>query len=147
MDCSVGLVERLVTDAETGAFPRRPQGAAGASYFSSVDGEEFRLDWQRDAELLRRWICATPGRCFSYAAGERVHFGDAELAEVASEAPAGTLVRIGRLRCTIVTGSGALSVGWIRVEDGNLPAAVWCRKRGLKAGVQLGDDSATHFIS
>jgi methionyl-tRNA formyltransferase len=108
MNRSVGLVGRLIADAEAGRLLRRPQGTEGASYFSSVSEEDFRLDWRRDAEQLRRWICTTPARCFSEVAGERVNFAEAELAEGVRAAP-GTLVKIGRTRCTVAAGSGALS--------------------------------------
>jgi methionyl-tRNA formyltransferase len=139
MDRSVGLVGRLIDDAEAGRLHRRPQGAEGASYFSSVSEEDFRLDWRRAAQQLRRWIRTTPGRCFCDVAGERVHFEEAEVAEAASAAPPGTLVRVGRTRCTIAAGSGALSVGRIRAQDGELQAATWCRKLGLHAGTQIGE--------
>jgi methionyl-tRNA formyltransferase len=146
MDRSVGLVGRLIGDAGGGRLRRRPQGAEGVSYFSSVSEEHFRLDWRRDAEQLRRWICTTPGRCFCEVAGERINFTEAEVTEGASAAP-GTLVRIGRTRCTISAGRGALILGRILAQDGDLPAAAWCRRLGLQAGERLGEYSATHFIS
>jgi methionyl-tRNA formyltransferase len=133
MDRSVGLVERLITDAEAGTLCRRPQGATGVSYHSSVGEEDFRIDWRRDAEQLRRWICATPDRCFCDVGDERVYFAKAELDNDAHAEP-GTLIRIGRRRCTITAGRGAVSVGQMRTQEEELPAADWCRKRGLRVG-------------
>jgi len=146
MDRSVELVGRLIDDAEAGRLRRRPQGAEGISYFSSVSEEDFRLDWRSDAEQLRRWICTTPGRCFCEVAGERIGFAEAELVEGASAAP-GTLVGIGRTRCTIAAGGGALTLGRIRTKDGDLTAAAWCRKLGLRAGDRTGEYGVTRFIS
>ncbi len=45
-----------------GHWQLRPQPEDGASYYSSVDEDDFRLDWTRDAEELRRWIQITPGK-------------------------------------------------------------------------------------
>jgi methionyl-tRNA formyltransferase len=146
MDRSVELVVQLIDDAGAGRLRRRPQGAEGVSYFSSVREEDFQLDWRRDAEELRRWICTTPGCCFCDVAGERINFAEAELVEGASAAP-GTLVRIGRTRCTVAAGRGALSLGRIRTSAGDMTAAAWCRKLGLRAGERLGETGATHFIS
>jgi methionyl-tRNA formyltransferase len=146
MDRSVGLVGRLVGDAEAGKLHRRRQGAERVSYFSSVGEEDFRIDWRRDAEQLRRWICATPGRCFCDVAGERIYFAEAET-ETAGAAPPGTLVKVGRARCTIAAGSGTLTVGRIRTKDGDRQAAAWCRELGLQAGNQLGEHGATGLIS
>ena len=50
MDRSVNLVGLLVKDAEEGTLGPRPQPEVGASYYSSVDEDDFRLDWTRDAE-------------------------------------------------------------------------------------------------
>jgi methionyl-tRNA formyltransferase len=147
MDRSVGLVGRLIGDAEAGRLHRRPQGAEGASYFSSVGEEDFRIDWRRGAEQLRRWIRTTPGRCFCEVADERVYFEDAEAEEAANAAPPGTLIRVGRTRCTIAAGSGVLVVGRMRTKDGDLQAATWCRKLGLQAGKQIGAYSATGLVS
>jgi methionyl-tRNA formyltransferase len=134
-DRSVGLVERLITDAEANRLPRRPQPTGGESYFSTVTDEDYRLDWGRPAEELRRWICATPGRCFCDVDGQRVYFAEAELARGMSAAP-GTLVRIGRTRCIVAAGGGALNVCRIRYRAQDFPAAEWCREHGLKAGEQ-----------
>jgi methionyl-tRNA formyltransferase len=147
MDRSVEFVGQLIADAEADRLRHRPQGAEGVSYFSSVCEEDFRIDWRRDAEQLRRWIRTTPDRCYSDVAGERVYFGDAELAKVASTAPPGTLIGVGRTRCMIAVGSGVLTLGRVRTRDGALHAAAWCRKQGLHAGKQIGEWNATDLVS
>jgi methionyl-tRNA formyltransferase len=144
MGRSVGLVGQLIADAQTGRLRRRAQGEAGASYFSSVSEEDFRIDWHRDAEQLRRWICTTPGRCFCDVGGERVYFADPELVKGVSAAP-GTLVSIGRTRCIVAAGREALSLGRLRAQEGELPAADWCRKHGLKVGGTI-ECHSSHFV-
>lgn len=136
MDRSVGLVGRLIADAESGRLKRRSQTAEAGSYFSSVTDEDFRLDWRRPAEELRRWICTTPGRCFFEAAGGRVFAMDAETAPRAGGHP-GELIRLGRSRCTISAGGAGLSLRRVQTEAGVQNAADWCRDRGLKAGARI----------
>ena len=150
IDRSVGLVGQLIADAGTGRLPRRPQPAQGASYFSSVRDEDFRLDWQRPAEELRRWICSTPGRCFFEGARGRVFVRDAEVAPGTGGYP-GEVIRLGRSRCTISAGDAGLSLGRVqtaesRVVDGDAGvqnAVDWCRQQGLKVGARIGGTHST----
>jgi methionyl-tRNA formyltransferase len=145
MERSVQLVGRLIADAEGGKLRRTPQGEAGASYYSSVSVKDFRLDWSRPAEQLRRWVCASPGQCFFELGGQRVYVvaADGSTALTAGLAPAaaatpGTLVKIGRTSCTVATGKGALRLRRVRVEGGTeQTAARWCRELGLKMGSSL----------
>jgi len=142
---SVGLVGQLIAGAELGRLPRRPQPAQGASYFSSVTDEDFRLNWRRPAEELRQWICSTPGRCFFEGARGRVFVLDAEVAP-GTGAPPGEVIRLGRSRCTISSGGTGLSLGKVqtaesRVVDGDTGvqnAVDWCRQQGLKVGARIG---------
>jgi len=135
IDRSVGLVGQLIADAGTGRLPRRPQPAQGASYFSSLTDEDFRLDWRRPAEELRRWICTTPGKCFFESAAGRVFVRDAEVAPGPGAYP-GEVIRMGRARCTVSTGNGGLSLG--RIQSGGVQnAADWFREQGLKIGAKV----------
>jgi methionyl-tRNA formyltransferase len=141
MDRSVGLVGQLIADARGGRLTRRPQPAQGASYFSSLTDEDFRLDWRRSAEELRRWICTTPGRCFFESETGRVFVLDAEVAP-GSGRYSGEVIRLGRSRCTISTGDGGLSVGSVQTQASVQNAADWCRQEQLKVGARI---SATHY--
>ncbi|NQU10174.1 methionyl-tRNA formyltransferase [bacterium] len=136
MDRSESLVPRLIAAAAAGRLRPRPQPAAGASYYSSTREEDFRLDWTRDAEQLRRWICASPGRCFFEVAGPRVFVLSAAGDRCgAGSAPPGTLVRLGRRHGVVATGRGCLRVGEVR--EGDAPSewmAGWCRRREIAAG-------------
>jgi methionyl-tRNA formyltransferase len=142
MDRSIGLVGRLVADTEANRLQRRPQPAGKGSYFSSVRDEEFWLDWQRPAEELRRWICATPGRCFFESAGGRVFVLEAEVAPVTDAQP-GEVIRLGRTRCTISAGGAGLSLGSVRTDAGVQNAADWCRQQGLRAGARASETRDT----
>jgi methionyl-tRNA formyltransferase len=133
MERSVGLVGRLVADAGAGRLQSRPQAGDEGSYFSSLRDEDFRLEWERPAPELRRWICATPGRCFFERSTGRVFVVNAKLGGDAVAAP-GIVLRLGRARCAVATGRGALSLGRVRAGEGEVNAADWCRQFGLSAG-------------
>jgi methionyl-tRNA formyltransferase len=140
MDRSLSLVARLIQDAERGKLRRRPQSELGASYYSSVSVEDFRLDWSRDAEQLRRWIQTSPGQCFCDVVGHRVFFIDAsaETLAKADGVAAGTLVRIGRTNCTVAAGKNALRLRRVRPgQQGEKSIARLCRELNLQPGDSL----------
>jgi methionyl-tRNA formyltransferase len=138
MDRSVSLVGRLIEDAEGGKLRRTPQPGIGASYYSSVCEDDFRLDWSSDAEQLRRWIQTSPGQCFCDVAGRRVFPMDAEAVPGRADVPIGVLVRIGRSSCTVAAGKGALRVRRARVDQqGEQSMPQLCRELGLEQGDPL----------
>lgn len=130
---SLPLVGRLIADAEAGRLRRTPQPREGGSYFSATTDADFRLDWLRPAEELRRWICSTPGRCFFETRKGRVHVLDAEAAPRTGGQP-GEVIRLGRARAMVAAGDGALSLGRVQTEAGVRNAADWCREQGLAEG-------------
>ena len=140
MECSLGLVPRLIRDAGGGKLRRQPQTGLEASYYSSVSTEDFKLDWARDAEQLRRWIQTSPGQCFCEVAGQRLFFMDAETERVAgADRPSpGDLVRIGRTGCTLAAGNGALRLRRVRLgQAGEKSMAQLCQELGLRVGNSL----------
>ena len=74
------LVPKLIADAERGRLPRIPTPESAGSYFSAAKEADFRLDWSRGSEELRRWIVITPGQCFTDVRGQRVFLLDAKIA-------------------------------------------------------------------
>jgi methionyl-tRNA formyltransferase len=139
MDRSLKLAGQLVSDAEGERWPRKAQTEVGASYFSSVSEEDFRLDWSMDAETLRRWITITPGKCFTSLAGQPVFVTGAKRVPSHGPASPGELVALGRTRCTIAAGTDAVSIRSARVEGGEeRPASLLCRELGLRVGDSLG---------
>ena len=139
MDRSVKLVGLLVKAAEESTLRPRPQPEGGASYYSSVDEDDFRLDWTRDAEVLRRWIQLTPGRCFCDMKGSRVFFMDAQVVgRPGGECP-GTLIRLDESFCDVATGKDALRVRCVQLnseEIGSLRRL--CQELSLEAGDSVG---------
>jgi len=115
---SVGLVHRLVDCAERRDIPRRAQSREGSSYFSSTTENDFRLEWSRETETLRRWITVSPGACFCETRGQRIFFQDATAARPSAASAPGTIAGITRVRCVISTGDGALSVRRARIDTG-----------------------------
>ena len=114
---SVNQVGRLIEDAEKGTLRRTPQPENGASYYSSVHEDDFRLNWSWDAEQLRRWISISPGQCFCDIAGRRVFFMDAEVVRRTSNVSHSVLLRIDRTSCTVAAGKDALRVRRIRIDQ------------------------------
>ena len=138
MDRSVPLIPRLVTDASAGKLHRQPQGETGASYFSSVSPDDFRLDWSQPAALLSRWVYASPAQCHFDFAGQRIHLLDADPSREPAPFPPGALASIGRTCCTVATGQGLLRLQRVRAQDRRAQtAAAWCREARLRPGVIL----------
>jgi len=135
---SVNLVGRLIEDAEKGKLRRTTQPESGASYYSSVHEDDFRLDWSWDAEQLRRWISISPGHCFCDIAGRRVFFMDAEVVQRTSNVSHGVLVQIDKTSCTMAAGKDALRVRSVRIDQGSeksMPQL--CQELGLEQGDSL----------
>jgi len=132
---SVKLVKRMIEDAENGSLRRRPQFKEGASYFSSVTKEDFRLDWSGDAEKLSRWVTISRGECYAYIAGQEVYFFDAEIERPENLSNPGEILNLGRTRGKIAVGNGALLLRHVKInnaEETTFPE--FCRRMGYKEG-------------
>lgn len=135
MDHSVRLVPRLVQDAEHGRLNPRPQPESGASYYSSVDIEDFRLDWSWPAEQLRRLIQTSPGQCFCDVARQRLFFMDAEVVADEDDVSPGVLVQLGRTGGTVKAGQYAVRLRRVKVgqtAEQLMPQV--CGELGLRVG-------------
>jgi methionyl-tRNA formyltransferase len=138
MDRSVGLMSQLIEDVAGQDLHRTPQPTIGSSYYSSTHDEDYRLDWSRDAEQLRRWIQTSPGQCFCDAAGQRIFFSEAKMVPVGGEIPPGVLLRIGRANCTVAARNAGLQVSKLSLGgESERPAASLCRELGLREGSSL----------
>jgi methionyl-tRNA formyltransferase len=136
---SSNLMQRLIEDAGRGRLRPRAQEGAGASYYSTVHEDDFRLEWSQAAEELRRWIQISPGRCFCETRCGRIYLKDAVVARCRGEAAAGTLLLVNRYGCTVRTGDGAVRVRLMHLDkQGALPAAQLCREHALRIGDTLG---------
>ncbi len=140
MTRSLGLVDKLIADAEADALTVTPQPATGASYFSSVSEEDFYLNWAWPAEQLRRYICTTPGQCFADFAGRRLYPLDAQVKPNEDGLPPGTLIRIGKTCCTVAAGDGGLRIRRAKetgTPDGAMSMSSICRQLNLQPGVSI----------
>lgn len=136
---SSDLMRRLVEDASRGRLHSRPQKEAGASYYSAVHEDDFRLDWSQSAEVLRRWIHISPGCCFCETRYGRIYVADAVAVRCRSEATAGTLLLTNRFGCTVRAGNGAVRVRSMHLDPQRvMPAAQLCLELGLRVGDTLG---------
>lgn len=135
MNKSVDLVERLIEDIESNSLLRKVQDEDGASYYSSITKEDFRLDWSGDAEQLRRWITITPGKCYSEIAGKRVYFLDAEILRTIDLSSPGKILYLGKTRGTVSVGHGGISIRSVKLENGDqLSFPELCRWLGYIQG-------------
>jgi methionyl-tRNA formyltransferase len=131
---SIKLVDRLIEDSEKNKLRRTPQPETGASYYSSICEDDFRLDWYQPAEQLRRCIQTSPGECFCDISGCRIFFTGAEVVTNTISASPGTLIQVGRVNCIVATGKDAL-----RIHKGSIkPMATLCRELGFRQGYSLG---------
>jgi methionyl-tRNA formyltransferase len=132
---SVTLAGRLIADAERGFIPRYPQPAGTGSYFSSIEVEDFRIDWRWPAEKIRRHIAVSPGQCFANVSERRLFFNQADIVKGAQVARPGAILKLGRSRCTIAAGQGALWIGRVKKEgEKERSLASLCRQMGLEEG-------------
>ncbi|MCO6452788.1 MAG: methionyl-tRNA formyltransferase [Caldilineales bacterium] len=129
------LIANLVSDAESGRLHPRPQPESGASYYSSVTSDDFRIDWRRPAAEISRWINISPGQCFSQFSGQPVRFWNSKAMTTPPTAAPGTLLSLGRTRSVVAASDGGVSLGRIKGDDGVTEnAADWCRKHDLRPG-------------
>jgi UDP-4-amino-4-deoxy-L-arabinose formyltransferase/UDP-glucuronic acid dehydrogenase (UDP-4-keto-hexauronic acid decarboxylating) len=136
---STKLVDRLIDDAEKNKLRSTPQPESGASYYSSVCEDDFRLDWYQPAERLRRWIQTSPDECFCDISGCRIFFTDAEAVTNTISAPPGTLIQVGRVNCIVAAGKDSLRIHKGRINKGSVkPMATLCRELGFGQGYSLG---------
>jgi len=135
---SVTLAGRLIADAERGSIPRYPQPAGKGSYFSSIKEDDFRIDWTWPAEKIRRHIAMSPGKCFARLGGKRLFFRQADTVKETKKGPPGAILKLGRSRCTLAAGEGALWIGRARREgEKERSLASLCRQLGLEEGTVL----------
>ena len=138
IDSSVGLVGKLVNEAEEGRLPRQRQPAGQGSYFSSTTPADFWIDWAWPAEKIRRHIVMTPGRCFSPVAGRPVYFSQAEKVRGWPDDLPGKVLKLGRERSIVAAGDGAVSIGRGRLAGGQDQAlALLLRRLGICVGDRL----------
>jgi methionyl-tRNA formyltransferase len=134
------LVPKLIADAKRARLPQIPTPQSAGSYFSAVKEADFRLDWSRGSEELRRWIIITPGQCFTEVDGQRVFLLDARITANTRKAVPGTLLKIGSTNCTIATADGALRIGMVELQSGQpMPMPQFCRQAGIAIGDCFGD--------
>ena len=135
MNKSVDLVKQLIEDIESNSLLRKVQDEDGASYYSSITEEDFRLDWSADAKQLRRWIAITPGKCYSEIDGRPVYFLDAEIVRTNNLSNPGEILYLGKTRGIISVGHGGISIRAVKLENGDeLLFPELCRRQGLSQG-------------
>ncbi len=141
---SVGLVGRLVADAQRGSIPGQPQPPGEGSYHSSTSPDDFRIDWRWPAEKIRRYVASTPGQCFADVQGRQLFLAQAESMPGPERAAPGTLLKLGRKRAVVAAGLGAISLGMAHQAAALAqPAAALLRELGFAPGDCLIESEST----
>ena len=136
---SLPLIEQLVVDAERGSIHPYPQPQESGSYYSGTTDEDFRLDWNWPAEGIRRYITVTPGKCYVELDEGRLHFFDARIEDCQNAVQPGSLLRIGYRRAVVAANPGAVSIGQVRLGEGQVESmAAFCRRKGMDTGDIVG---------
>ena len=135
MDQSVHLVRKIISDAEHDRIARQPQPKNSGSYFSSINEEDFQIDWVWSADKIQRYITITPGKCFNVIRGQKVFFFNAKKEPGPTTSQPGTLQNIRRTRAAVSVNQGIVSSSLIKTEEGQTETfAAFCRKHGLVPG-------------
>lgn len=127
-----------------GDAPRRPQDPAQATYVGKLTKEDGRIDWQRPAEALARFIRAMDPWPSAYTrhGGKLLKIWKGTAVEAAGQP--GTVVEIRRGEGFVVAaGSGALLAREVQPEGARrMSADDYVRGHRLQVGERLGNDNA-----
>jgi methionyl-tRNA formyltransferase len=121
-----------------GELQPRTQSTEGVTYAAKISKDEAQIDWQQSAAHIDRQVRAFLPWPVAETRwqGEQLRVWDAELSEVASSQPAGTIVAADRHGMLVATGSGVLKL--LKVQQaGRKPvaAAEFARAHALVGAV------------
>lgn len=138
MDKSESLVDRLIEDAKLGRINARKQPQRGASYYSSTNKDDFRLNWHLDAGVLSRWVSATPGRCFFEYDGQEVFIESAEVEMSPCKHEPGRVERLSSRSFLVASKEYRLRIRTARLDGGEVQnAGALALNLGIRAGSVL----------
>ena len=112
------------------------QDESQATHQGLVDDATARIDWEKDARVLDRWVrgCDPQPGAWALRGEDRVRLFDGRFESGASAGSPGEVVEIREGRAVLAAATGQISVGRIRIGDGpKQPAA----EAGLRAGERL----------
>lgn len=137
------LLDRL-DDLLHGRLKALAQDSRRATYAGKIRRDDARLDWERPAVELERWIRAydpVPGAWFE-AFGERIKCWRASVLERARPAAPGSVLTADRAGVSIACGAGALRIESLqRPGKGRMSGGEWSAQQRL-SGVRFDDAAA-----
>lgn len=137
---SVPLVERVVLGLKERGLPRRPQPREGASYYSEIKPEDYRVDWSMDALRIEAMVRTTPGKCFCCIAGKRVYLHKVEMVDKGiQDSRVAQIVSLSADKAVVGTGRGELAVMAVDWGQGAGAFADFCRRENIGEGDVLQD--------
>jgi len=133
---------RILTKlAQAGSLPTVAQPAEGVVYAGKIEREHAALDWRKPADILDRAVRAfdpAPG-AFTYLGTDLVKVWSAEIAP-GSQAPPGTILRVGTTTVDVACGKGSLRLLSVQPAGGKrMSAAAFAAGRKISPGARFSD--------
>ena len=132
---SLPLVRRVVRAARHGGLPSRPQDDLGASYFSKVRDEHYRIDWRQPARILEARVYSAPGKFYLESTGQRIYLVDADARNKSYPLEPGTVVRSDRFGAIVAAGCGSVRLSWVLIDRKLTPVTDLRLRRGIPVDV------------
>jgi len=92
MKNSPGLIKKLVDDLSNKKLKRKPQEDSKSSYYSSTTENDFKINWNRSAAQITRWINITPGKCFTIINNKKVFLEKSKAVKKRTGKKPGTII-------------------------------------------------------
>lgn len=135
------IIVVLIRLARDGVITAKPQPALGVTYADKVERADAAIDWSRPAEAIDRQIRAfdpVPGAATEFA-GLGVKVWRAEPDVAIGDAPAGTVLAIGKEGIDVACGTGRLRLAELQPANGKrMPAEAFAAGRGVIPGARFG---------
>ena len=132
---SLPLVRRVVRAARRGVLPSRPQDDLGASYFSKVRDEHYRIDWRQPARIIEARVYSAPGKFYLENAGRRLYLMDADARNKSYPLGPGTVVRTDRFGALVAAGTGSVRLSRVLIDGKLTPVTDLRLRRGMPLDV------------
>ncbi len=138
----IGVLIRLARD---GAITAQPQPSVGVTYAGKVERADAVIDWSRSAANIDCQVRAfdpVPGAASEFH-GQAVKVWRGEPHLALREAPAGTVLSVGKEGIDIACGAGMFRLTEVQPANGKrMPAEAFAAGRAVAPGVRFGPGAA-----
>lgn len=129
-------IAEAVAAVAAGEAQYLPQDEALASHQGLVDDSIARIDWEKDARSLDRWVrgCDPQPGAWALRGEQRIRLFDGRLEDAGSTGAPGEVLGVQDGRVQLAARAGQLSVGRVRIGEGPKQLA---GEAGLSVGERL----------